>query len=220
MAPVLCHCELSDDSRLRSRRAPTARGDLLSDPLIDLRFDPADGAPNSRTGWGKVRWPLAHRFVLRASPVRASTRGIRRTRVGASMPSIIALFIGLASLSSEKFPGRVAPGGTGATRARLRASMNTGTWEVVVSPGSAPAAVSGRARPDIAPEGACGSLEDRPARRGPGLRRVHRADAGGGGPHAGIRSRADATEGPRASHSHRSGTRADTGLGIDTVTRR
>ena len=44
MAPVLSHGELSDDYRLRSRRAPTACRDLLSDPLIHLRLDPPDGA--------------------------------------------------------------------------------------------------------------------------------------------------------------------------------
>ncbi len=38
-------------------------------------------------------------------------RGNRRTRVGASLPSLIALFIGLPPFSSGKFPGRVAPGG-------------------------------------------------------------------------------------------------------------
>ena len=34
----------SDGLRLRSLGVAAACGDLLSDPLIDLRFDPADGA--------------------------------------------------------------------------------------------------------------------------------------------------------------------------------
>ena len=37
MAPVLSHCELSDDSRLRSRRAPTARRDLLGESKAGWR---------------------------------------------------------------------------------------------------------------------------------------------------------------------------------------
>ena len=47
MAPVLSHGELSDDCRLRSLRAATARRDLFSDPRIHLRLDPADGARRS-----------------------------------------------------------------------------------------------------------------------------------------------------------------------------
>ena len=44
MAPALSHYELSDGFRLRSLRVAAACGDLFSDPLIHLRFDPADGA--------------------------------------------------------------------------------------------------------------------------------------------------------------------------------
>ena len=40
----LCHCELSDDFRLRSLGTATARGDLFSDPRIHFGLDPADGA--------------------------------------------------------------------------------------------------------------------------------------------------------------------------------
>ena len=40
----LCHCELSDDFRLRSLGTAAARGDLFSDPRIHFGLDPADGA--------------------------------------------------------------------------------------------------------------------------------------------------------------------------------
>ena len=40
----LCHCELSDDFRLRSLGTAAARRDLFSDPRIHFGLDPADGA--------------------------------------------------------------------------------------------------------------------------------------------------------------------------------
>ena len=52
MTPVHSHDELSDECRLRSRRAAAARRDLLSDPRIHLRLDPADGL--SVTGYGQL----------------------------------------------------------------------------------------------------------------------------------------------------------------------
>ena len=126
-------------------------------------IQPTARAP-SRTGWGKVPWPLAYRScsaIARCGPVLEATAGRARAR-----PCPLPLLCSSVCLRSVRgqIPGRIAPGGTGATWARLQASMNTGTRSAVASVGERPrrscriglgSPAACRARPDIAPEGAC-----------------------------------------------------------------
>ena len=61
MAPVPSHRELSNEFRIRSLRAASARRDLLSDPRIHLRFDPADCARAEPDRRGKA--PVGHSHI-------------------------------------------------------------------------------------------------------------------------------------------------------------
>ena len=105
MTPVLSHGELSDDCRLRSRRAAAADRDLLADPRIHLRLDPAHGARTQLDGFGEAPgghphnrscsapapcgpppWASAERVRVRPCPVPPLSSSLRLSLLSGMNP--------------------------------------------------------------------------------------------------------------------------------------
>ena len=111
MAPVLSHCERLRwlSSQITTRCHGLRRSGLGSTHPLRTRSSRWRARLAGPVGESS-RWPLAYRSCSATGPVRACTRGNRRTRAGASTPCSIRIDIGLPPFCSVKNSGARCPG--------------------------------------------------------------------------------------------------------------